>query len=59
MSRDTINRLKDETLWCGYYLTNAQKVELLNQTHNQFVLAKHDRLRPFQLVELVRNMIKN
>jgi hypothetical protein len=50
--------LDNESLWCGYYLTLNQKRELLTQTMEQFKKPIKDRLKPFQLVELVRNKIK-
>lgn len=50
--------LSDDTLWCGYFLTTAQKLELINQTMLQFNKPVNKRLRPYQLVDLVRHMVK-
>ena len=53
-----INPLENEALWCGYFLTHAQKRELINQTMREFDKPVHERKKPFQLVELVRHMIR-
>lgn len=45
-------------LWCGYYLTISQKKQLLIESIKQFDLSVKDRLRPFQLIELVRHMVR-
>jgi hypothetical protein len=50
--------LNNEALWCGYFLTHAQKRELINQTMREFDKPVHERKKPFQLVELVRHMIR-
>ena len=55
----TPSKLNNEALWCGYFLTHAQKRELINQTMREFEKPFKERLKPFQLVELVRHMIRN
>ena len=45
-------------LWCGYLLTGSQKTYLIFLTLQQFELPKNKRLKPFQLIELVKNLIK-
>ena len=52
------SRLSDDSLWCGYYLTHYQKEELLVLANKEFEKSKEDRLKPFQLVEIVRQMIR-
>jgi len=55
----TPSPLQDDSLWCGYYLTHAQKRELLIVTSKEFLKPVKQRLKPFQLVELVRHLIRN
>jgi len=50
--------LSNDNLWCGYFLTYAQKRELIVQALEQFKRPVNKRVKPFQLVELVRHMIK-
>lgn len=51
--------ISNPNLWCGYYLTTAQKRELIALTLTEFEKPIKKRLKPFQLVELVRHMIHN
>lgn len=51
--------LNNEALWCGYFLTHAQKKELLIQALKEFEKPVKHRKKPFQLVEIVRHMIRN
>lgn len=55
----TQSLIANPSLWCSYYLTTAQKRELLSRTLLEFEKPIKMRLKPFQLVELVRHMIHN
>jgi len=61
MSLDIQKKYKNEdelNLWCGYFLTSSQKNHLIYLTLEQFNLPKKNRLKPFQLIELVKDLIK-
>lgn len=54
---DSIRRLK-KGMWCGYSLTPREQKELTVQSLREFRRPISERMRPFQLVEMVKKLLK-